>query len=125
MKCSRRSSVHLTSWPSVIAAHGTRISSGHGCTIFTPNPPPTSGAITSTFGSGRPSLAAMAMRTLVEVWVLEWTRRDWSSASQRAYTPRPSSGMDALRSMSSRKDSVCGAASMASRAPSPAAEGTS
>ena len=71
MKCSRRSSVHFTSRPSRIAAHGTRISSGHGCMILTPKPPPTSGAITSTFGSGRPSLAAIAIRTLVEVWVDE------------------------------------------------------
>ena len=47
------------------------LSSGHGCMIFTPNPPPTSGAITSTLGSGRPSLAAIAARTEVAAWVEE------------------------------------------------------
>ena len=84
MKCSRRSSVHFTGRPSRIAAIGTRISSGHGCMILTPNPPPTSGAITSTFGSGNPSLAAIAARTEVAAWVDEYTRRLRSSGSQRA-----------------------------------------
>ena len=53
MKCSRRSSTHFTGRPSRIAAHGTRISSGHGCTILTPKPPPTSGVTTSTRSTGR------------------------------------------------------------------------
>src|SRR5919204_43287 len=91
-KCSRRSSVHFTSRPSSRAAHGMRISSGHGCTILTPKPPPTSGAITSTSAGGRSSLAAIALRTLVEVCVDEYTRSDSSSPSHPAYTPPPSSG---------------------------------
>jgi hypothetical protein len=48
MKCSRRSSVNFTGRPSAIAAIGTSSSSGQGCMILTPNPPPTSGVITST-----------------------------------------------------------------------------
>ncbi len=46
-----RSSAQCTGWPSAMAAIGTSSSSGHGCTILTPNPPPTSGATTSTFSS--------------------------------------------------------------------------
>ena len=67
-----------------MAANGTVISSGHGCTILTPKPPPTSGAITSTLVSGSPSFAAMAARTEVDAWVEEYTRSDESSGSQRA-----------------------------------------
>ena len=65
MKCSRRSSVHFTGWPSSRAAHATRISSGFGWFSFVPNPPPTSGAMTSTLLSGRSSRDASAARTLV------------------------------------------------------------
>ena len=54
-----------------MAAHGTSTSSGHGCTIFTPKPPPTSGAMHSTLSSGRPSFAATAARTPVDVCVEE------------------------------------------------------
>jgi hypothetical protein len=71
MKCSRRSSAHFTSWPSAIAAIGTSSSSGQGCTILTPKPPPTSGAITSTLSSDSSSFAAIAARTDVAAWVLE------------------------------------------------------
>ena len=39
--------------------------------ILTPKPPPTSGAMHSTFASGIPSLAATAARTPVVVWVEE------------------------------------------------------
>jgi hypothetical protein len=46
-------------------------SSGHGCTIFTPKPPPTIGAMQSTLFKGRASLAATAARTLVDVCVEE------------------------------------------------------
>ena len=116
VKCSRRSSVHLISRFSSRAAHGTRISSGHGWTIFTPKPPPTSGAITSTLPFGSPSRAAIAARTLVDACVDEYTRSDPSSASHRAYTPRPSSGMDALRSIARLNSSVWGAASIAAAA---------
>ena len=42
--------------PSRRAAHGTRTSSGHGCMILTPKPPPTSGAMHSTLASGQPEL---------------------------------------------------------------------
>ena len=75
MKCSRRSSVNFTGRSSCLAAHGTSTSSGHGCMIFTPKPPPTSGVITSTSVSARSSLAATAARTPVEVWVEVHRRR--------------------------------------------------
>ena len=39
--------------------------------IFTPKPPPTSGAMHSTLASGSSSLAATAARTPVDVWVEE------------------------------------------------------
>ena len=58
----------------------------------------------------------MACRTLVEVWVDECTSRDWSSASQRASTPFPSIGIDALRSMDSDNVVRWGAAAMAAAA---------
>ena len=69
MKCSRRSSVNFTGRPSARAASGTSSSSGHGWLILTPNPPPTSGVMTSTWPRSRPSLAATQPRTPVEVWV--------------------------------------------------------
>ena len=116
MKCSRRSSVHFTGRPSRRAAQGTSTSSGQGCTILTPKPPPTSGVTTSTRSTGSPSLAAIACRTLVEVWVDVCTSSDSSSASQRASTPLPSSGIDALRSMASSSSSRWGAASIAASA---------
>jgi hypothetical protein len=59
------------------------------------------------------SRLATAARTLVGAWVEVWTRSRCSSASHRAWTPRPSSGVDADRSMSRRSSSVCGAAAMA------------
>ena len=71
MKCSRRSSAHFTSALRAIAAIGISSSSGHGCTIFTPKPPPTSGAMTSTLSSDSSSFAAIAARTDVDAWVLE------------------------------------------------------
>ena len=108
MKCSRRSSTHLTGRPSRIAAIGTRISSGHGCTILTPKPPPTSGVITSTRSTGSSSFAAMAWRTLVDVCVDECTRSDRSSASHCAKTPLPSIGIEALRSMRRRQALAAG-----------------
>ena len=116
MKCSRRSSVNLTGRPSSRAAHGTSTSSGHGCTILTPNPPPTSGVITSTSARARPSLAATAARTPVEVWVEVQIRSRRASASQPASTPRPSSGVDADRSMYRSSSSTCGAAAIAAAA---------
>ena len=67
-----------------MAANGTMISSGHGWAIFTPNPPPTSGAITSTFSKGISSFAAIAARTDVEACVEEYTRSEESSASHFA-----------------------------------------
>ena len=48
----------------------------------------------------------------VEVWVDVCTRSDRSSGSQRASTPLPSSGVDALRSMLSRRLPWWGAASI-------------
>ncbi len=74
MKCSRRSSVHFTSRAmparaSRRAAQGTSTSSGHGCTIFTPKPPPTSGAMHSTLLAAISSFAATAIRTEVAAWV--------------------------------------------------------
>ena len=49
---------------------------------------------TRPWPAAAPSLAATAARTPVDVWVDDQTRSDCSSASQRATTPRPSSGID-------------------------------
>ncbi len=84
--------------------------------IFTPNPPPTSGVTTSTRSTGSESFAAMACRTLVEVCVEVCTSSDRSSESQRASTPLPSIGIEALRSMDSDREPCRGAAAMAASA---------
>jgi hypothetical protein len=54
-----------------MAANGTSTSSGQGWTIFTPKPPPTSGAMQSTDPSSRSSIDATAARTPDGVWVDE------------------------------------------------------
>ena len=69
MKCSRRSSVHLTGRPSCMAAQGTSTSSGKNIRILVPKPPPTSGAMTSTLSSGRPSMAARPFLMVSGAWV--------------------------------------------------------
>ncbi len=51
----------------------------------------------------------MACRTLVDVWVEVWTSKDSSSGSQRASTPLPSIGIEALRSIDSESVPWCGA----------------
>ncbi len=55
-------------------------------------------------------MAATAARTDVDAWVDVCTRSDCSVSSQRARTPLPSNGIDALRSISRSSSSVCGAA---------------
>src|SRR4029450_28945 len=57
-----------------------------------PNPPPTSGVITSTATSGNPKMLATAARTPVDVCVEVRIRRRWSSGSQRAWRPGPAGG---------------------------------
>ena len=113
MKCSRRSSVNFTVRPSARAAIGTSSSSGHGWLIFTPKPPPTSGVITSTWPRSRPSFTATAARTPVELCVEVHTCSRLMSGSQRATVPRPSIGMQALRSMVRSSSSRCGAVAIA------------
>ena len=54
-----------------IAAHGTSTSSGHGCMIFTPKPPPTSGVMHLDLVERQAQLRGDAARTPVEVWVEE------------------------------------------------------
>ena len=126
MKCSRRSSVHFTGRPSRIAANGTRISSGHGCMILTPKPPPTSGRDHLDLGQRQPELGGD--RGAHRRWRSGWRSRPaglWSSGSQRACTPRPSSGMEQDRSIVRSNSSACGAAAIAGptrrRPPAPGA----
>ena len=66
------------------AAHGISTSSGQGCMILTPKPPPTSGVMQSTLVKGRPSRAATAARTPVEVCVEDHSVRCSASRSQLA-----------------------------------------
>jgi hypothetical protein len=54
---SLRSAVHLIGRPTRLLAQTSATSSGYR-KIFEPKPPPTSGAITRTFDSGRPSTKA-------------------------------------------------------------------
>ena len=54
---SLRSAVHLIGRPTRLLAHTSAVSSAYWG-IFEPKPPPTSGAITRTFDSGRPSTNA-------------------------------------------------------------------
>ena len=58
-------------------------------------------------------MAATAARTPVEVWVELQTCSRLVSGSQRATVPRPSIGMEALRSTVRSSDSRCGAAAIA------------
>jgi hypothetical protein len=58
---SLRSAVHLIGRPTFFEAQTSAVSSGYR-KIFEPNPPPTSGAITRTFDSGRPSTKAHISR---------------------------------------------------------------
>jgi hypothetical protein len=72
-----------------------------------------SGAMQSTLANGRPRKVAIAARTLVGAWVDEWTRRRCSSASQWAWVPRVSIGVDADLSIARSRWSRCGAAEIA------------
>ena len=60
-----------------------------------------------------PSFTATAARTPVEVWVEVHTWSRPMSGSQRATVPRPSMGVQALRSMVRSSSSRCGAAAIA------------
>src|SRR5258708_34137032 len=66
--------------------------------IFGPKPPPTSGAITSTFDSGNPNSTASPPRIEVGDWVESYTVSFCSEVDQRAHTARPSIGLAAPRS---------------------------
>ncbi len=61
-------------------------------------------------------MLATAARTPVEVWVEVRSRSRPSSSSQRACTPRPSSGDDSERSMAKSSSRTWGAAAMAAAA---------
>ena len=86
---SRRVSVHLTGRSIRRAAAATARSSGITC-IFWPKPPPVSGTMTRTCRSASPKAWASAARTMCGTCVPVHTVR--ASPSQRAITPRGSSG---------------------------------
>ena len=66
--------------------------------ILGPKPPPTNGAITRTWRSLRPSMAARPLRRNTGAWVVSHTV-SWSArASQWATMPRVSIGEEAPRS---------------------------
>ena len=69
LMCSERVSVHLTARPSLREAHEARISSGYSV-IFTPKPPPTSGAITRTRSSDISIWPAMNRRIRCGFWLV-------------------------------------------------------
>jgi len=65
---SERVSIHFTGRPHSFERLRQRVLLA--CTlIFEPNPPPTSGAITRTFDSGAPQIAATNVRTKCGTWV--------------------------------------------------------
>ena len=65
---SERVSVYLHGLPSRRATARVANSSGVVCSL-PPNPPPTSGAMTRTFDSGMPVVAAMRKRRMCGIWV--------------------------------------------------------
>src|SRR5438067_13811473 len=66
---SLRSAVHLMGRPTRFDAHTSAVSSGYR-KIFEPKPPPTSGAITRTRDSGRPSTkAVISSRSTCGFWL--------------------------------------------------------
>ena len=69
--------------PSRIAAHGTSTSSGHGCTILTPKPPPTSGVM-------HLDLVAAAGRAWRRGRPARWSRSGSRSAPAATGRRRPS-----------------------------------
>ncbi|PYN83576.1 MAG: hypothetical protein DMD96_01700 [Candidatus Rokuibacteriota bacterium] len=85
-----------------------------------PKPPPTSGAITRTCSSARPSAAATAARTANGICVDAHTVSRPSGASGCATTPRGSIGIAATRGTWSRA-STTAYASAKPRATSPTA----
>ena len=89
MRFSRRVSIHFTGRPRRRASVATATSSGKTC-IFSPKPPPTSGAITRTCDSSSRSAVASAVRMIRGVWLEAQTVS--VSPSQAATVPRGSSG---------------------------------
>ena len=67
--CSERVSVHLTARPTLREIQEAMISSGN-CVIFTPKPPPTSGAITRMRSSLISSSPAMNRRIRCGFWLV-------------------------------------------------------
>ena len=66
--------------------------------ILGPNPPPMNGAITRTWDSRRPSIAARPFRIGMGAWVVSQTVSSSDLASQSTATARFSIGADAPRS---------------------------
>ena len=77
MKFSRRSSIHLTGRFNFTAAQGTKTSSGWSIIILGPKPPPMKGAITRTWCSDNPSIAAMPLRIGMGACVVSQTVNCW------------------------------------------------
>ena len=67
--CSERVSVHLTARPTLREIQEARISSGYSV-IFTPKPPPTSGAMTRMVSSDMPSWPARNRRIRCGFWLV-------------------------------------------------------
>jgi len=86
---SRRVSIHFTARPARRARAATARSSGITC-IFCPKPPPVSGTMTRTRASGTPKARATPVRKTCGTWLPVQSVSE--PPSQRAITPRPSSG---------------------------------
>ncbi len=68
LRCSRRSSTQRSGRPISRASAAMMSSSGNTCP-FTPNPPPTSGAITRSLCSGKSMSSAILVRTMCGIWL--------------------------------------------------------
>ena len=103
---SLRVSVQRVDRPSSRASHETMISSVRPLddTIFAPNPPPTSGAITRTSDGSIPSIPAIASRSWCGVCVLSHTVS--LPSSNCAAVERGSSGHGAMRWLTSVPETV-------------------
>ena len=83
--------------------------------ILGPKPPPTNGAITRTWDSSRPSMAASPLRMGIGAWVVSQTVNSSARASQRAATARFSIAAEMPRSYRKRRViTLCAAARAAS-----------
>src|SRR2546428_11515716 len=111
MKFSRRVSTHFIGRLSAIESAAISASSPYTSSLL-PNPPPTSGAMTRTWCSGRRTISATVVLTTCGIWVD--VHRVNSPPLNCATTPRVSIAVGTSRCWTRRRDTVASAVENAS-----------